>query len=232
MKKTVLFSALFCLLGLVAGGCLLLAVLTQGWLPNTRVTITTGKSSSSVSTIVTTSVPAEFNMPDLTDHAVILDRALEIAGYLRDRDWSSLAGTVHPELGVTFTPYSTVSENDLNFTAADVADFAGNQSSYLWGYTDGSGLPLSLTPEDYVKDYVFNADYTLAHCIGINYVFSSGNSLENVADAYPDATFVEFYYSGLDESNEGFDWCGLKLVFEPFGGHLMLVGIIHSQWTI
>ena len=63
-------------------------------------------------------------------------------------------------------------------------------------------------------------------------VISSGNSLENVSKAYPSASFVEFYYPGLEEANEGFDWCALKLVLEPYEGNLMLVGVIHSQWTI
>ena len=46
MKKAVLCSVLFLLVGLLAGAGLLFATLTQGWLPNTQVTITTGRSSS------------------------------------------------------------------------------------------------------------------------------------------------------------------------------------------
>lgn len=41
MKKAVLCSVLFLLVGLLAGAGLLFATLTQGWLPNTQVTITT-----------------------------------------------------------------------------------------------------------------------------------------------------------------------------------------------
>ena len=232
MKKAVLCSVLFLLVGLLAGAGLLFATLTQGWLPNTQVTITTGRSSSSVSTVVTSS-PAEGEASeDLTDHAVILSRAMEIAGYFKSEDWSSLAGCVHPEKEVAFTPYSTVSDQDLSFSAIEVSAFATDQTRYLWGYADGSGEPLELTPLDYIARFVYNADYTQAPLLAVNQVISSGNSLENVSKAYPSASFVEFYYPGLEESNEGFDWCALKLVLEPYEGNLMLVGVIHSQWTI
>ena len=233
MKKMILCSIVFGLFGLFLGCVLLLAVLTQGWLPHTQVTITTGRSSSCVSTVVTThSAPQAVVHDDITAPSVLLGRAFEVAEFLRKEDWSSLAGCVHPEKGVSFTPYSTVTEQDLNFSPIEVSAFGSDLQLYLWGYADGSGAPLELTPLDYIKYYVFNTDYTQAPYLAINHVISDGNSLENVSTAYPNSTFVEFYFPGLDETNEGFDWCALKLVFEPYEEHLMLVGIIHSQWTI
>ena len=59
-----------------------------------------------------------------------------------------------------------------------------------------------------------------------------GNALENVLTAYPDDRFVEYHFPGLDESQEGFDWCSLKVVLAPCEGDWYLVGLIHSEWTI
>lgn len=233
MKRTVLSHVLLFLLGVLLGAVLLLLTLTRGWLPNTRVTIVTGTSSSSVNTITSGPAPArQDRAAEQSGHAALVSRAMAVAGYIRDSAWSSLAGTVHPEKGVTFTPYSAVDPNDMCFTPEEVAAFGSDTRTYHWGYADGSGAPLTLTPADYFARYVFNTDYTLAPYLGVNRVISSGNAVENVADAYPDGSFVEFFYSGLDQANEGFDWCGLKLVFEPWEGQLMLVGVIHSEWTI
>lgn len=233
MKRPLLSHILSFALGLVLGGVLLFLTLTQGWLPNTRVTITTGASASSVNTIVSNvPVPAS-NAPDPPKgNEMLLHRALEVARWLQDRDWAALAGCVHPDKGVTFTPYSSVSDSDLHFTAEEVAAFGSDTKTYLWGSYDGSGAPMNLTVGEYFSKFVTNADYTQAPLLAVDKVISSGNAVENVSDAYPDAHFVELYYSGLDPADEGFDWCALKLVFEPADDRLMLVGIIHSEWTI
>ena len=68
----------------------------------------------------------------------------------------------------------------------------------------------------------------------MDHVIASGNSLENVEDAYPEDRFVEFYFPGQDPASGGLDWSALKLVFsdpEHAGDH-RLVGVIHSEWTI
>lgn len=234
MKRTAAFQALLFFLGFVLGAGLLFLTLTRGWLPNTRVTITTGASSRSVNTIDVKPFSAEAAeaAEDPADHAVILSRAMETAELLRDLNWSGLAGIVHPVKGVTFTAYSAVSPDDRCFTAEEVAAFGSDSRTYHWGYADGSGMPLVMTPAEYFGRYVNNADYTQAPYLAVNRVISSGNAVENVADAYPDGVFAELYYNSLDAANEGFDWCGLKLVFEPYEGRLMLVGVIHSEWTI
>lgn len=228
MKKTIFLSILLGILGLAAGAGLLLAALTYGWLPGVRASISFVPTASAAVGEETPG-PAQ---PDLSDQSVLVERALETARLIRDRDWAALADAVHPEEGVTFTPYSSVEDRDLNFTPDQVAAFGSDPGTYLWGYTDGSGFPLELTPAEYFDRYVFNTDYTQAPYLAVNRVISRGNALENVADAYPDASFVEFFFPGLVAVNDGFDWCALKLVFRPWEGQLMLVGVIHSEWTI
>lgn len=234
MRRPILNRILIFVLGFVLGGGLLLLVLTKGWLPNTRVTITRRTSGSSVGTIVSAPAPSALSESpaEQAGNGALVSRALEVAGYIRDRDWAALAGTVHPEKGVVFTPYSSVSDSDLRFTAEEVAAFGSDGKTYLWGAYDGSGAPMNLTVEDYFSQFVSNADYTRAPLLAVDRVLSSGNAVENVADVYPEARFVELYYDGMDPVNEGFDWCALKLVFEPLDGNLMLVGVIHSEWTI
>lgn len=151
----------------------------------------------------------------------------------RSRDYDTLAAFVHPEEGVTFTPYSTVDrDSDLRFTAAQVRQFSTDQTVYTWGVSDGLGSLIELTPAEYFSTYVFNTDYTQAPEIGVDRILQSGNALENLTEAYPGCRFVEFHFPGLDPANAGLDWCSLKLVFSPSDSCWQLVGIIHSQWTI
>ena len=122
--------------------------------------------------------------------------------------------------------------SDLTFLPDQFTEAGINGTRYVWGATQGKGDPIELTLPEYLKRYVYNAEYTRAPVIGVDHVFSSGNSLENVAEAYPDARFLEYYFPGVDPSNNGFDWCALKLVFLPRDEGYRLVGIIHSEWTI
>lgn len=213
MRRTVLINVLCFAAGLALGALMLFLVLTRGWLPDPRETADAGTDQP-------------------VGNEVLLARAMEVAGYLRERNWSALAGAVHPELGVRFTPYSSVSEEDLVFTAAETAGFGGDSRSYMWGYSDGPGEPMYMTVREYFERFIFDADYTQAPRLCVNGVQVYGNAVENVAEAYPEGSFVEFYYDGLDPVNEGMDWCALKLVFQPWEGRLMLVGVIHSEWTI
>ena len=178
--------------------------------------------------------PASSQPPlDREDNLLLLARAGEALEAIKARDYQALAQMVHPEKGVTFTPYSTVDpDGDLCFTADQIALAAGDTHPYIWGVTDGKGEPIELTVADYFDQFVFNADYTRAPQIGVDTVLASGNALENVSASFPGARFVEFHYSGLDPASLGYDWCSLKLVFEAVQDQWMLVGLIHSEWTI
>lgn len=171
--------------------------------------------------------------PDLTGNRTLLIRATAVLNALQTKDYVTLSTFVHPVKGVTFTPYSTVdAEANLNFNASGISHAADDPIKYIWGLTDGQGAPIELTMADYFNTYVFNVDYTRAPVLGVDQVIGSGNSLENVTEAYPKGRFVEFHFPGLIAENKGFDWCSLKLVFEEYQGDYKLVGIIHSQWTI
>ena len=171
---------------------------------------------------------AESNLP-------LLDAASQVLTALKEGNIQSLAALIDPERGVTFTPYSTVDpHSDLTFTPDQLSQATVNGTRYVWGYTQGKGDAITMTLPEYLGAYVFDADYTQAPIIGVDHVIASGNSLENVVDAYPEDRFVEFYFPGQDPASGGLDWSALKLVFsdpEHAGDH-RLVGVIHSEWTI
>lgn len=226
MKKTLPICLLALALGGFLGFCLGRAAV-EGPRPSFTLqaaAISAGSASAA------TEPAAEL---DVTNDECLLERGGQVLTALEAEDYSALAKLVHPGKGVRFTPYSTVDlEGDLVLTAERLAAGGTDQRVYTWGVVDGKGTLLTATIPEYFERYVANADYGEAPIVGMDTVAEVGNAQENAADAYPEGRFVEYHFPGLEEKNQGFDWCSLKLVFEPYQNDWRLVGVIHSEWTI
>lgn len=163
----------------------------------------------------------------------LLQSAAQAAQALHDKDYEALSKMVHPDRGVTFTPYSTVDpKTDLTLTAQQIRELEQDTTRYTWGYEDGRGDPIQMTIPQYLERYVFDADYTQAPVVGVDEIQISGNALENLPQAYPDCRFVDLCYPSRDPESDGLDWCSLKLVFSPGPSQWQLVGVVHGEWTI
>ncbi len=151
---------------------------------------------------------------------------------IENKDSERIAEHVHPEKGVTFTPYTTVSEEDVVFSKEEMEEFFKDETVYTWGRYDGKGDKISLTPNEYYEEFIYSEDFTDAEEVGYNEVLSSGNMVENQFEVYDNPIVAEYYFEGFKEEYEGMDWKSLRLVFEEYEGEWKLVGIIHNQWTI
>ena len=222
MRKT----ALLCVLSLILGCAL--------GLSRSQMAKPEGGASVPPAILVPQADTSRGDAPPPTDsNAPLLMAGTAVLQALKGQDIETLSALTDPERGVTFTPYSTVdARSDLTFLPDQLAQAAANHTQYIWGHAQGSGEPIELTLSDYLKRFVYNADYLTAPFIGVNHVIASGNSLENVSQAYPDGYFIEYYFPGLDAANSGLDWCALKTVFHWSGGAYRLTGLIHSEWTI
>jgi len=180
-----------------------------------------------------TSGGAETPKEQLSDKETQLkETAQEVVEYLRERDLNSLVPFIDPELGLRFSPYSHVNKDtDLVFTPDTLPSFK-DASKQVWGTADGSGEPIELSFRDYYEKFVYNKDFADAPDVSVNQLLGKGNAEFNVADAYPNASYVEFYFPGSDNDLDGMDWQSLILVFDPVGDDWRLVGIMHGQWTI
>lgn len=234
MRNSLLFSSILCVvIGLSVG-----ALLPMPWDEEPAA------PAFSQSTVLSPDTPPQFSAPavsfsaqppaalDPSDNFPLLNTACAVCRTLQKQDFTSLATFVHPERGVTFTPYSTVNfDTDRTLSAEEMKSFAEDQTTHVWGYLDGRSTRIELTNLDYFGQFVCNVDYTQAPQIGVDRVMTSGNALENVTKAYSGCRFVDFSFPTLDANNQGMDWCSLKLVFEPGATSWQLVGIIHGQWT-
>ena len=63
------------------------------------------------------------------DNFTLLDSACAVVQAMKQEDWDTLSSFVHPQQGVTFTPYSTVEpEMDLNFSAQQIKKLVKDES--------------------------------------------------------------------------------------------------------
>lgn len=234
MKRFLIFPCILSLvIGLLAG--VLLPIDLSGKeappAPNNNLTPPAGVSQPEGSGAGTSSSSAAPLNPE--DNFSLLSSACAVNRCLQRQDWTALSAYVHPELGVTFTPYSTVDpDNDLHFTADQIKNLAQDQTVYIWGFEDGRGDPIQMTMLQYFQRYVYDRDYTQVPQIGVDRIMTGGNALENLTEAYPNCRFVDFSFPSADPVNDGLDWSSLKLVLQPKEEHWYLVGIVHGEWTI
>lgn len=178
-------------------------------------------------------VPAPAPAPARTAVEEIVLVANEVVEAFARRDGERLAGRAHPHKGVRFSPYAYVDvEQDRVFLPAQLRRFWDDATVYVWGYADGSGEPIALTPEQYVERFVLDRDYRAAGRVGVNADQTRGNTVDNAAQAYPQGTRVEYYVEPAPGGGAAaFDWSALRLVFEQVDGRWRLVGVVHDQWT-
>lgn len=231
MKRSALLCVLALLLGTAAGLLLNVRQLSgRGLLAPSAASASAAPSAALLNPQTVTTAKAD---PD--SNAPLLEAGSAVLAALKSGDIQTLATLVDGEQGVTFTPYSTVDHHsDLTFLPDQLSQAGANGTRYVWGYTQGKGDAITMTLPEYLSAYVFNVDYTQAPIIGVDSILSSGNSLENVQDAYPESRFLEYYFPGQGPEAGGLDWCALKLVFRDpeHTGAYRLIGVIHSEWTI
>jgi hypothetical protein len=164
----------------------------------------------------------------------VLEAARQVVESLAAKDGASMAQLVHPEKGVRFSPAATVdAASDVVFSRDQIRQFWSDRTTYTWGFADGTGDPITMTPSQYGDRYIMNRNFLAPSSIGVNNDRAVGNSINNAASVYPQGTRVEYYVEpapgeGLPE----FEWGALRLVFEESGGSWFLVAVIHDEWTI
>ncbi|WP_394120831.1 S-layer homology domain-containing protein [Planococcus donghaensis] len=169
-------------------------------------------------------------IPDKQD---LLETANDILAELKAKDFGDVAAYVSSTEGLTFCPYSggCIDNGGVTFTKAQLPGFMNDPNDYLWGYQDGSGFEINLTPAEYYSEYLMDTDATY------NAKERYGRTVqptthEFIHRLYPEATIVEYYFPGTDRY-DGMDWQSLNMVFEKnSNGDWVLVAIINDRWTI
>lgn len=161
----------------------------------------------------------------------LLMTANDILADLQAKKFGDVAAYVSSTDGLTFCPYSggCIDSGGVTFTKAQLPSFMKNSTDYLWGYQDGSGFEINLTPAEYYNAYLMNESYTAKERYGQTI---QPTTHEFIHQLYPEATIVEYYYPGTDQYGQ-MDWQSLNMVFEKnSSGDWKLIAIINDRWTI
>jgi WD40 repeat protein len=162
-----------------------------------------------------------------------LQRSNDIIHLFKRKNWVALSNLVHPEKGVRFSPYACPKDDDLVFSKEQVKNIGNDKRTYLWGYFDGSGNPMEMTPREYFNRFVYDRDFSVMPEIRVNNDRSLGITPNCAAEYYPGSTRVEFYLKpAIVRGEPGSDWRALRLVFERNGNEWYLTGIIHDERTM
>lgn len=171
------------------------------------------------------------NPPQPVDE--LKETSIKTLGALKNKNFGYLATLAHPEKGVRFTPYAYVDlENNVVLKADEIKNIMADSRSFLWGHYDGSGEPMNLPFGEYFDKFVWDRDFSEAYLEMKNQSIGSGNSINNIEEAYPEGQYYEYHFPGFDPQYEGMDWVSLRLVFEKYEEKWYLVGVVHAQWTI
>lgn len=188
---------------------------------------------ASASASATTAAP----LPSPTLEVRLRTRAAAVLAALKAKDMRALAALAHPTLGVRFSAYSYIdTKTDVVLTPTQLVVAMGDSHARVWGVHDGKGDPIKETFSGYYAAFIWTHDFTAAPDTAVDRAIGGGNTINNLADAYPKGHFVEAHFPAFDKKFGGMDWESLRLVFEEVatdgGSELMLVGIVHDEWTI
>jgi len=167
----------------------------------------------------------------IAPNQAVLDRANQAVQTLKNQDFVSLSGFIHPYDGVRFSPYAYVKDSDQVFSADEIMNILSDTGIYTWGAYSGTGESINLSFPEYYSKFIYDQDFTNAPKVALNQRLSAGNSIDNSTEFYPGAMIVEYYFPGFDPQYSGMDWRSLRLVFSEDNGTWYLVGIIHDEWT-
>lgn len=155
-----------------------------------------------------------------------------VAGALKEGDYGALQDLIEPHLCLRFSPYQYLNETDQIICPGELDSLADSGAVRVWGYYDGSGEPIQLTFLEYHERFVYDEDFFQPQVVGFNQEVSQGNSINNIAEIYPDGIMVEYYFPGFDPQYGGMDWRSLRLVFINLDGQWYLAALVHGEWTI
>ncbi len=175
------------------------------------------------------------NSAFLAEQRGFIDRTIDVKAdaiiqAIRDRDISVIAAEAHPEKSLLVSADGFIDETDPQFSIDFIPGLLDDTTEYTWGLGFGEDGEINYTFSDYLTEIAYTADLAQPDLIGFRERVSSGNTIDNAAQVFPDGVVVEYYYAGTDEFGY-LDWRSLRLIFEPIDNDWKLVAIVSDAWT-
>jgi hypothetical protein len=149
-------------------------------------------------------------------------------------DYEGIAKFIHPVEGLRFSPYTNVDEGtDRIFTVDEFRNHfsVSPTKKLMWGTYDPSGEPIKLTLDGYFKKFACDKPYLSKGKFAYNETIGHSTIINNIAEFYPEAVFVEAYFGGDDLEQEPYAWASVRLVYQQHEGRFFLLGWVHDAWA-
>lgn len=154
----------------------------------------------------------------------VLAISSQVVMALKAKNMNRIAGFAHPNKGVRFSPYGYIGKNDLVFKIKELKTLWRSKKVYLWGEYDESEQPIKMTFAKYYQSFIYDYDFAKPDKINYNLKQNNGIMINNIAEFYPRAIEVEYFFEGTDKRMYG----SLRLVYEKQGAKWYLVGIVRD----
>ncbi len=121
---------------------------------------------------------------------------------LKKKDLNKLAGYIHPNLGVRFSPYAFIDTVNHLVMSRDMLSGTNIQKEkFIWGAEDGTGQPIKLSIGKYFDKFVYDSDFINAGEVNINKVITRGTTKNNVIEAYPECSFIDLFNPDISDKD-------------------------------
>jgi hypothetical protein len=159
---------------------------------------------------------------------IVRAQSAEIVRHFMDRDMTHMIRHVHPNHGVRFSPYATLTKTDVVFTPQQMLNLFNNKKAYSWGMYPGTGDPVKMTFADYYKRFVYARDFSQAPEVTYNAVARPGKIGNNSASFFEGSRFIDYHWPGTEAAG-GKDWKTLRMVFMPWQNNWLLVAVVNDE---
>jgi hypothetical protein len=167
---------------------------------------------------------------DLPEELILL--GYQTLAALREMDADRINGLIHPDLCLRISPYPYLADTNQSICPGELRPLLVSEEVHTWGNYDGTGEAIQLSFIEYYRAFIYDSDYIQAPMVGFDVEISSGNSINNIPELFPDGKMIEYHFPGFDPKYGGMDWRSIRLVFVKFGENWYLGAIIHGEWTI
>jgi hypothetical protein len=159
---------------------------------------------------------------------IVRAQSAEIVRHFMDRDMTHMIRHVHPNHGVRFSPYATLTKADVVFTPQQMLNLFNNKKAYAWGIYPGTGDPVKMTFGEYYKRFVYARDFSQAPDVTYNAVARPGSTGNNSASFFEGSRFIDYHWPGTEAAG-GKDWKTLRMVFMPWQNNWLLVAVVNDE---
>ena len=152
---------------------------------------------------------------------------------LADAAFGRLAEFCDEDRGIQFSTDAHVSDNDPVLSCDNLRDAAADDTMIRWGFTDGAGLPIEMTIAERLGEIAGSWALTSTDVLAFEVRVGAGNTIDNLAEAFPGSAFVEYYSRGASRF-PGLDWSSVRFVFDTSSeDSLVLLAVVEDiMWTI